>query len=186
MPHPAQVTRERIIHTAHALLETHGYEAVSLAKLAAELGIRAPSLYKHLADKNALIREVNTLTCQHLTRAIEDVQADTPYQQLTAMAETYRTYALAHPATYALAFDTVLPDAQPDPAVLEAMARPLQAVFARGVGEAASLAALRGAWALLHGFVVLEMGAQFRRAGAVEPAFRQAFDAYLRGWGIVP
>jgi AcrR family transcriptional regulator len=187
MPYPAQVNREQIVTTAHAMLETHGYEAVSLAKLAGELGIKAPSLYKHLADKTALLRAVNTLTYERLVHAMTNTEATTPYERLLAMADGYRAYALAHPVTYSLAFDTVMPDAQPDPAMLEQLALPLQSAFNEAMGgdsEERALMALRGAWALLHGFVALEVGAQFKRGGDLEATFQQVMVAYLRGWGI--
>jgi hypothetical protein len=75
-------------------------------------------------------------------------------------------------------------EAQPDPALLEALALPFQELFARQVAEAESLAALRGFWALVHGFAALEISARFRRGGSLDAAFESAVRAYLHGWGI--
>jgi len=49
------------------------------------------------------------------------------------------------------------------------------------VGEEAALPALRGGWALVHGFVMLEISGQFRRGGDLDAAFAHAVAAYIRG-----
>jgi hypothetical protein len=45
-----------------------------------------------------------------------------------------------------------------------------------------SLAALRGALALLHGFVMLELKDQFRRGGDLGETFEKVIEAYVAGW----
>jgi AcrR family transcriptional regulator len=43
-----------IFEAALRLVDQEGIEALTMRRLAARLGIRAPSIYKHLADKRAL------------------------------------------------------------------------------------------------------------------------------------
>jgi AcrR family transcriptional regulator len=43
-----------IVAAARDLLEAEGVEGLSMRRLADRLGIRAPSIYKHLPDKEAL------------------------------------------------------------------------------------------------------------------------------------
>ena len=62
------------------------------------------------------------------------------------------------------------------------MVLPIQAVMAEISGQERSLAALRGALALVHGFVMLELTNQLRRGGSLEEAFTESAAAYLRGW----
>ena len=184
MPYPAQVTRESIVETAWELVEAEGLDQLSLSRLAAALGIKAPSLCKHIASKAALLKAVNELTesrlFESLTPALE--QGESPRQRLLSLARAYRAFALAHPVTYVLAYTTSDPDSRPDPTRQEAAALPLQAVVAEVTGEADSLAALRGLWALIHGFVLLEIHAQFRRGGELPAVYEQALAAYLDGW----
>lgn len=186
MPHPAQINYEQIVTTARALFEAQGSEGVSMAQLAAALGVKAPSLYKHVADKDALLQGVNTVTMGELTGAMLAAAGSggTVSARCMAMAEAYWDYAHAHPVAYTLA-TTSRGAAAPDPALLEGLALPLQAVFSEGVGEGEALVALRGAWALLHGYVALALGGQFRRGGDVRAAYLRGFGAYLAGWGIV-
>jgi hypothetical protein len=65
---------------------------------------------------------------------------------------------------------------------LEEMAIPIQRVMAEISGEEGSLTALRGLWALIHGFLLLEISGQFRRGGDLTEAFMQSVEAYLDGW----
>lgn len=103
-------------------------------------------------------------------------------RQMLVMAHTWRDFARAYPAAYALAFADPDPELRPDERLMEALAIPLQQIMAGISGEKDSLAALRGLWALLHGFVLLEQSGQFRRGGDLGAAFHQSVEAYLNGW----
>ena len=54
-PAPARLSRDSIIDEGVRLLGDEGIDGVSLRRLAARLGIRAPSLYWHVPDKNTLL-----------------------------------------------------------------------------------------------------------------------------------
>jgi hypothetical protein len=59
----------------------------------------------------------------------------------------------------------------------------LQRIIALLVGEARSLDALRGLWAVLHGYAILAIQGQFQRGGNLESGMLRAVEAYLDGWG---
>ena len=183
-PYPAQVSRESIVHKARELIEAEGLDELSLNKLAAALGIRAPSLYKHVASKAELLREVNTITSRELVSAMQEAIAavDTPAAQAQAMAYAYRRFARAYPITYGLAYSNLAPDQRPDPRELELLALSLQETWAAICGPADALTALRGAWALIHGYVTLELNDQFQRGGNLDDQFARAVQVYIDGW----
>jgi AcrR family transcriptional regulator len=148
------------------------------------LGIKAPSLYHHVENRTDLLRAVNTLTMQDMMQevytAVEAAGNDL-HTRVLAMAKSYRAYALAHPGAYRLLYAS-LPDLYPDEATSLAAAQPLQDVFTELTGPERSLGALRGLWALVHGFVTLELAGNFRREEAVEVSWQAALDAYIAGW----
>jgi AcrR family transcriptional regulator len=182
MPYPAKVNRDRILDAARDIIEREGVELLSLAKLAAALGVSAPSLYKHFENKNDLLREVNLQSnaalVESMLAALNTISA--PQEQIMGMAHAFRNFAHRYPTTYALMYSSN-PDLRPDSSILEALAIPLQKVFAELCGEVRSLAALRGAYALLHGFVSLELNNQFQRGGSLDDAFTESVQTYIRG-----
>lgn len=185
MPYPSQVDQQTIVQKAWEMIEAEGADQLSLAKLAGELGIKAPSLYRHVGNKASLMQAVNMLTAQHLFAALEaglQSAEDEPVAQLTAVFNAYRTFAHHHPRTYVQAMTNNMEDQRPDENALEQMAIPYQEIMAGVSGSTQSLAALRGALALIHGFVMLELHGQLRRGGDLDEAFQLTTAAYLQGW----
>ncbi|MEU4789389.1 TetR family transcriptional regulator [Micromonospora tulbaghiae] len=67
MPRPRQalLSRQRIVDAAAALIDADGLEAFSTRRLAAELGVRGPSLYNHFATKDEILDAVaDSVTAQ--------------------------------------------------------------------------------------------------------------------------
>jgi len=52
---PALLDRDRLVAAAFALLEEDGLEGLSMRPLASRLGVQAPALYWHVADKSELL-----------------------------------------------------------------------------------------------------------------------------------
>ena len=188
MPYPTQITRESIVQKAAEMVEQEGIEQLSLGKLAQALGVKAPSLYRYVNNKDALLQAVNLQTIQRLFAAYEQALADVGGEaevRLTAVLQAHRTFALSHPRCYMLALANPIGAQRPDEAILTQMVLPIQAIAAEIAGPAQSLATLRGALALVHGFVMLELNNQLRRGGDLTADFGQAITAYIRGWQTV-
>ena len=54
-PARAPLSRQLVLRAALDYVDQHGLEALSMHKLGAELGVKAMSLYKHVADKDDLL-----------------------------------------------------------------------------------------------------------------------------------
>jgi TetR/AcrR family transcriptional regulator, tetracycline repressor protein len=95
-PKNASLTKEKVIDAAIALIGEHGLEAFSMPKLAAELGVRAPSLYHYFADKNALLTAVARSVATPAAPATMPADAHwTDY--LIAQSVALRSKIIAHP-----------------------------------------------------------------------------------------
>ncbi|GAB2675214.1 TetR/AcrR family transcriptional regulator [Thalassiella azotivora] len=57
-PRTPLLSRERIVTAATALVDAEGLAALSTRRLAAELGVRGPSLYNHFATKDEILDAV--------------------------------------------------------------------------------------------------------------------------------
>lgn len=183
MPYPSQIDRDGIIETARELIETQGLEAVTLRAVAYAMGVKAPSLYRYVKNKNAMLIAINEMTSRALVEVMMQAadNAAPLLDRLVMVAQAYRQYAHANPVCYELAMSSN-PDIQPAQDVRVQLVLPLQALFAELTNEADSLVALRGAYAFLHGWVSLEIGRQLRRGGDLDAHFEQSFRAYLSGW----
>jgi AcrR family transcriptional regulator len=185
MPYPSQIDRDQIIQQASAMIAADGVDNLSLHKLAAVLGVKAPSLYRHVNNKTELIRDVNLATLAQLFAVMDEAasaSSGTTEAKLVSIFSTYRDFAHANPRLYLLAFHEN--DAyRSDENVLVQMILPVQGLMADLVGEERSLTALRGALALVHGFALLEINKQLRRGGDLDEAYRESVQAFLRGWG---
>jgi AcrR family transcriptional regulator len=97
-----------IVAGALALIERTGSdEAVTLRAVAREIGIAAPSIYTHFADRDAIVMAVVLRVFDELADAIEKGTAAAgpdPARRLVAGCEAYLAYGLAHPARYGVLF----------------------------------------------------------------------------------
>lgn len=90
--------RADVIRAAADLVDRDGWFALSLARLARELGRHATSMYAHVSGLDALRKEVSLLAAEELadrvwSAAIGKVGAEA----LAAIAVEYRSYAEAFP-----------------------------------------------------------------------------------------
>jgi len=184
-PYPVQTDRKTIVETAFDLIEQEGVENLSLAKLASQLGIKAPSLYRHIANKDALLQAVIELTYLRLFEAYDAALVsanDDSTDQLIKLSHAHRSFGHENPSTYILAYTTSNPELPSNPDMLLERAISIQQIMMQISGEENSLTALRGVLALIHGFISLELNGQFRRGGDLAATFDEVIHAYLRGW----
>jgi len=184
-PYPARTDLDAIVTAACRIIESQGVENLSLKEVAGAVGVQTPSLYNHIRGKKDLLRLVVERTFRELFAAYQPALEDpsaSPEERLLKLFRLHRAYAHAHPNAYTLAYSTRDPELRADPAELERQAITIQQVMAGISGRERSLEALRGALALVHGFVMLELGEQLQRGGDLGAAFEAAVEAYLRGW----
>ena len=168
---------EDIVTGALALIERSGSdEAVTLRAVAREVGISAPSIYPHFADRDAIVMAVVLRVFDELAGAIERGSASAcqdPVDRLVAGCEAYVGYGLAHPARYGVLFSgshgtpkdycAPVPVGPAGHPVLEFGAEAF-ALLVRGIGECAEAGASASTdvvadstavWVALHGAVTL-------------------------------
>jgi AcrR family transcriptional regulator len=181
MPYPAQIQYDELIKTARRMIEEEGLDNLSLSKLAAHFDVKAPSLYKHVKNKAAIIEAVNYATHRDLSETIlgQTENLQDPMERIMTFVHAYRAFAHANPTTYQLALGA---DLRGDEEVLQALGEQLEALIQPLVGTMNTLTALRGLWALIHGFVMLEINHQMRRGGDLDVTFEAVVRSFIRGW----
>lgn len=152
------------------LLEEEGPASLTMRRLAERVGIRAPSLYKHFPDKAALEAAVIATGLEDAAAAFE-AAVDAATDPLSALAATYRRFALDHPHLYRLMNTGPLPREHLPPGLEDRTAAPLLRV-------AGTQARARAIWAFAHGMVLLELDHRFPPDADLDAAWHAGITAF--------
>ncbi|SKC37970.1 transcriptional regulator, TetR family [Plantibacter cousiniae] len=178
----AGLSRARVVDEAAELADEVGLEGLTLAALAERLGVRQPSLYKHLDSLAGLRRSISLqakgeLGDVLLRAAVGRSGADA----ITVMAGAYREWALEHPARYTAAQWIAGPEDEEDAAAslgaIQVISDVLTAYELRGDDAIDAIRAFRST---LHGFVSLEAAGSF----GLDRDLDRSFDRLVRGFTI--
>jgi AcrR family transcriptional regulator len=108
----AEITRE-ILDTARGYLATDGAPALSLRAIARDLGMASSALYRYFKSRDDLLTRLIIDAYDSLGAAAETSEAVIDRNDLTArftaVCESVRAWALAHPNEYALIYGSPVP-----------------------------------------------------------------------------
>ncbi|MEX0853435.1 MAG: TetR-like C-terminal domain-containing protein [Bauldia sp.] len=178
----AGLTPTAVVERAEAVADRDGLEAVTLARLASEFGVRSPSLYKHVEGLDGVRR---ALAVRGLIEANARIQratvGKTRDEALLALARAYWQFARDRPGLYAASLRAPTPRQNDVAAAGEALLGTVLSVVASyGVSGDDALHATRGLRAIIHGFVSLDAAGGFRLKLDLEESFRRLLSAFAR------
>jgi AcrR family transcriptional regulator len=173
---------------AARLADADGLQAVTLARLAAGLGVRAPSLYAHVAGLDDLRRRIGVRGARELAAVLSAAAAGRARgDALRAIADAYRGYAASHRGSYAAL--QLLADPT-DPGAAAAARAVVEVVVAalRGYGVEGddAIHAVRAIRAALHGFVSLEADGGFGIPLSLDETYARLVALLDRGLEAAP
>jgi AcrR family transcriptional regulator len=177
-PRPAPdltARRERVIGHARRIAEAEGWDAVTIRRLATELGVTQPVLYTAFGKRQDILDAVALRGFAELAAVLAEGNP----------ADAYLEFARAHPATYGAMFlmPTGLRFAAAD-------APPLMRAAFTALGRALGIAddvRTEIAWSLLHGVASLDRagrlsaGARGRRSAELERLLGVLTSGVARG-----
>ncbi len=180
-PRRRRLDQAAVVAAAARIADAEGLEAATLARVAAELEVRPPSLYNHVESHTALMRALGIEAVAGLAAAIRDAAVGRSREDaLRAIAVAFRAYALAHPGLYAATVRAPGPDDPEAAEVASAALAPILAVLAGwGIEGDEAVHFVRVIRAALHGFVSLELGGGFGLALLVEDSFALLVDSLV-------
>ncbi|MFO1069020.1 MAG: TetR/AcrR family transcriptional regulator [Geminicoccaceae bacterium] len=100
------VTREAILAAARDLFLTEGYSQTTVRRIVERAGVTPPVLYRHFADKEAILFEIADGAFHRLAAAFEAASGggSPSLARLQRMMEAFLQFGLAHPAEYRVVF----------------------------------------------------------------------------------
>lgn len=175
---------EKILACACALYLEDGLDGFSMRKLAKNVGVTAPALYRHFENREdvlaGVVREAHREFTAELYRALE---GRTPLERFSRAAEGYLDFALKHPRWYYLLF--VAPEQlgmERLPDDIEAMGSAIHQFWVDRVRECQDAGILKAGdpmqtsltmWAHAHGLLSLYHHGHFQMD---EETFRTQFE----------
>ncbi|MFD3736027.1 TetR/AcrR family transcriptional regulator [Streptomyces sp. NPDC058632] len=167
-----------------ALADEVGLAHLTMGLLAERLGVRTPSLYKHVGGQEDLNRRIAALAYVEAADAVGDaIRGYAGRDALAAAAHAFRVFVLEHPGRYAATIG-VEPSGPDDP-VATAGRRLLDAFTAvlRGyeIEEADVNHALRLLRSLYHGFATLQVANGFQWSTDIDESFEWLITFTDRG-----
>ncbi|MBU1587358.1 MAG: WHG domain-containing protein [Actinobacteria bacterium] len=186
----AGLTQERVVEEAERLADEVGLGAVSLAALAERLGVKVPSLYKHVDGLPALHRLIEARSKLELAEVMGRATVGRARDDaLDGLAAAYRDWATRHPGRYEATVRAPAPD---DEASLAASERAVGIMFDALAGYGLSgddaVDATRSFRAAIHGFIALEAVGGFGMPRDVDRTFERLVAALrlsLNEWARV-
>jgi AcrR family transcriptional regulator len=185
----AGLTLDDVVAAAAALADRDGLDAVTLSRIARDLGVRPPSLYAHVDGLPGLRRLLALRAAALIRDALSTATAGRRGgAALRCAGSAFRDVILSHPGLYAATLPAPGPDDDPELyAALAAASRPVEdAAAAAGLRGTAAVDATRALRAAVHGFARLEQAGGFGRPVDVTGSFDAMLDALVTGLVATP
>ncbi|MDI1463535.1 TetR/AcrR family transcriptional regulator [Catellatospora sp. KI3] len=167
-------TKQRVIEVATRILEQEGAEAVSVRRIAAEVGVTPMALYRHFPNREELLAHVATASFAQAARQWALIERPT----LVEAADALIDFALARPRLYEFMFTARREGARQYPEDFREGRSPTGAILAAAIERDMAAGRLRNddvhevaltLSAQLHGLIQLYHGG---RINLTEPQFR--------------
>jgi AcrR family transcriptional regulator len=186
--------RRALLDEALATIGAEGVDGLTLREIGARLGVSRTALYRHFADKRALLAAVATegfRTLRHeLVSAWE--AGGRGSAAFESMGVAYIRFAAANPAHYRVMFGGFVDPTSCDPELaaeaegaFQALVDALAALQRDAVIRAEDTVTMANfVWAVVHGVSMLSIDGQLREPGSLEALMRYALERLRTGIDI--
>jgi AcrR family transcriptional regulator len=183
--------RRALLDEALATIRADGVDGLTLREIGARVGVSRTALYRHFADKRALLAAVATegfrTLRQQLVTAWEEGGRDLP--AFDSMGVAYVRFAVANSSHYRVMFGGFVDPKACDPelaaeasgafqALVDALAALQRDAIMRGDD---TLKMARFVWAVVHGVAMLAIDGQLPETDAVEELMRYSLERLQTG-----
>jgi AcrR family transcriptional regulator len=177
--------RAQVVDAAIGIADEEGLEAVTLARVAAALGVRPPSLYNHVDGRDGLIRGIAARATRELATALRRAATGrSGTDAIAAVAQAQRDYARVHPGRYAATVAAPAPgDIEHEEAAADAVDVLTSVLGMSGLEGDDVIHAARALRSAVHGFATLEASGGFGLAVDPDVSFARLIEAVAAGFG---
>jgi AcrR family transcriptional regulator len=185
------MTRDRILAAAKSVLDRDGFSGLTVRKVAARARLSPMAMYRHFADKSALLNALMGDGFARWEQIARSIRAEDPMEWLEELMEAFLSFALKQPHRFDAAFFLPAPSARqyPDdfvagrsPVVAMIMVRIDQAKADRRLGDKPALEIALALSALGQGLVSMQRANRFSSEQQFKALFRTALHHCLESF----
>ncbi|NMN96249.1 WHG domain-containing protein [Antrihabitans stalactiti] len=180
------LTPTLVVSAAADIADLDGLDALTLARLAEQLDVRVPSLYKHVNGLDDLRRELALVGVRELTAIVSSATVGrSGTDALRALCASYRDYSRRYPGRYA-AMQRAPDHDNPADDELRTAGAELVGLFTKvlrgyNFGDDDAIHATRILRSALHGFTALENLGGFGLPQSIDDTFEHLLDVLVSG-----
>jgi AcrR family transcriptional regulator len=189
------MSKDRIFSAAKTVLEQEGIAGLSMRRIAQQSGMSPMSLYRHFADKDALLNALMADGLGAWEERVRAIQATAPLQWLERLTDEFLAFALEEPHRFDAAFFLPAPKARRYPDDFAAGRSPVIAMAVLKIDEAQADGVLGGApaldvalalSALAQGLVSMHRARRFSGDAEFSALYRSVLRRSLKSLSIEP
>ncbi len=179
----AGIKPEIVIAAAADIADRNGWDQITLANVAGQLGIKTPSLYNHVEG----LPDLRLKLAIHATRLLKDQLNDAAIgqagkQALIEIGKAYVRFVQRHPGLY----EAINRATDQKPPELEELSGGILNLFIRlmqplGIQQDESTHAIRGLRSMVHGFASLESMGGFQMQEDLMESITKSITYYING-----
>lgn len=182
----AGLDRASVVRAAAQLVNQEGTQALTINRLARELGVQPPSLYNHIDGLADLWSELALLNTNALgERLITAAVGKSGPEGVRSIAQAYRAYVKEFPELYQANLRASRNQELVDPRLQAAEERIVQVAVAIvasfGLSGEAAIHSVRALRSVIHGFTTLEVAGGFGLPLDLDVSFNRLIDLLIFG-----
>lgn len=188
--------RRALLDEALAIVQHDGVDGLTLREIGARVGVSRTALYRHFADKPALLAAVATEGFRTLREALASAWEGGGRGPAgkQAMGAAYVQFAVGNPSHYRVMFSRFLDECPPDPELateaegaFQVLVDAVAALQRDGLlRDDDTLLMARYVWSVVHGVAMLAIDGQLPGPGDVDALVRYALERLSAGIASTP
>ena len=189
------MTKDLIFSAAKAVLDREGISHLTIRKVAARAGVSPMALYRHFADKEALLNALVEDGLAAWEKVVRSITAQDPMKWLEELTEAHMDFALKQPHRFDAAFFLPAANARQypgdfgagrSPVIAMIMVRIDQARAAGRVGDKPALDFVLSLSALAQGMVSMLRANRFSDEKHFKNLFRTVLHQCIESFSNAP
>ena len=187
--------RRALLDEALRTIQAHGANHLTLRAVGERLGVSRSALYRHFADKQALLAAAACEGFRMLRQAVADAWEHNGHGRtgFEAMAKAYVQFAVAHPSHYRVMFGGFIESATKDEDLMGEARAAFQVLVDAIVDQQNNglirrddpVLIARFTWALVHGISMLVIDGQLQETGQREAVEQYAVERIRASLAVV-